>query len=172
MSATFASCAILLSTSTGARAQGASTCAPTDPAAPTTFAEFVLFGHAERAVPATEHARVLQIGFEILVDPTVRRVIVQGHTDRVGSSSYNRALSDARASAVKALLVFNRVPAAMVETVAAGEAQPRARGLGAASRQTNRRVEIIIEHWTAASDLEGRHAQVEAPLPTCLAANP
>jgi len=48
-------------------------------------------------------------------------VIVEGHTDRIGSATYNLALSKARAAVVKAFLVAQGVDEARIGTIGLGE---------------------------------------------------
>jgi len=53
---------------------------------------------------------------------TYDTIIVEGHTDRIGSSSYNQALSERRADAVKSYLVTNaRLDAPKVSSSGKGE---------------------------------------------------
>jgi OOP family OmpA-OmpF porin len=47
-----------------------------------------------------------------------------GHTDRLGSDSYNQTLSEERVAAVKAYLVSRGIEANSVQTVGKGETQP------------------------------------------------
>ena len=51
-------------------------------------------------------------------------VIAVGHTDRIGTTQYNQALSERRAASVKAYLVDQGVEAAKVFTEGRGESQP------------------------------------------------
>jgi OmpA-OmpF porin, OOP family len=54
-----------------------------------------------------------------------QRITVEGHTDRLGSSNYNSALSQRRADAVKAYLVEQQgMDAAKVAAVSKGESEP------------------------------------------------
>jgi outer membrane protein OmpA-like peptidoglycan-associated protein len=68
---------------------------------------------------------------------------VEGHTDSVGSESYNGSLSAKRAAAVKAYLMAQGVPAERLGTVGHGEAAPVADNETDDGRQRNRRVELI-----------------------------
>jgi outer membrane protein OmpA-like peptidoglycan-associated protein len=52
------------------------------------------------------------------------RVLVTGHTDTVGSASYNQALSERRASAVKAEMVSRGLPESEIATVGRGFSDP------------------------------------------------
>jgi outer membrane protein OmpA-like peptidoglycan-associated protein len=67
-----------------------------------------------------------------------------GHTDSVGSSSYNQQLSYKRASSVGSYLLNNGVAAERVLMVGMGEAMPIASNSTAAGRQQNRRVELTL----------------------------
>ena len=69
---------------------------------------------------------------------------VEGHTDSVGSDSYNLDLSNRRAVAVKNLFVQRGVTDARIEAVGYGETVPIASNDNEAGRQKNRRVEIKV----------------------------
>jgi OmpA-OmpF porin, OOP family len=71
-------------------------------------------------------------------------VITVGHTDSVGTDSYNQALSMRRAEAVKAYLVSAGVDKSRVYTEGKGEKQPVADNKTAEGRAKNRRVEIEV----------------------------
>ncbi|MCU4120510.1 OmpA family protein [Variovorax sp. N23] len=82
---------------------------------------------------------------------TFDRVVVTGHTDRLGAAAYNDALSLARAQTVRQLLVQNGVDAARVRAEGKGERQPVAHCTGTARTpaliaclQPDRRVEIEV----------------------------
>jgi len=72
------------------------------------------------------------------------KVLVEGYTDSTGSSSLNQELSDRRANAVRTALVDMGISSDRVTTHGYGEAFPVASNDTAASRQLNRRVEIIL----------------------------
>jgi OmpA-OmpF porin, OOP family len=70
---------------------------------------------------------------------------VTGHTDSVGSDTYNKKLSDRRAHSVVEYLVSNGIPrSSFVSVQGAGESQPVADNKTADGRAMNRRVEIQI----------------------------
>lgn len=73
-----------------------------------------------------------------------RRVLVEGHTDSVGSSESNRTLSQRRAEAVQMALADRRIGSSRVDVHGMGEDYPVASNDNAAGRQQNRRVEIIF----------------------------
>jgi len=72
------------------------------------------------------------------------RVVIEGHTDSVGSETYNLDLSQRRADAVQAFLLHNGVNPAQLTTRGYGKAAPVASNATAEGRQQNRRVELII----------------------------
>lgn len=73
-----------------------------------------------------------------------REVLVEGHTDSVGSESYNLNLSQRRAEAVATALRARGIGADRITTRGYGEAYPKASNDTPAGRQQNRRVEIVI----------------------------
>ena len=72
------------------------------------------------------------------------KLIVEGHTDSVGSDTYNEGLSQRRADAVRAALISRGIQSDRVETVGRGEGFPVASNDTQEGRQQNRRVEIIF----------------------------
>jgi outer membrane protein OmpA-like peptidoglycan-associated protein len=73
-----------------------------------------------------------------------RSVIIEGHTDNVGSDDYNMGLSQRRADSVKAYLVSEGIESSRLVTSGKGEASAVAGNDTASGRQQNRRVEVII----------------------------
>jgi outer membrane protein OmpA-like peptidoglycan-associated protein len=69
---------------------------------------------------------------------------VEGHTDSTGSDEYNQALSERRASSVKAQIVSTGMAEAEVRAVGLGETQPVASNDTDEGRQQNRRVVIVV----------------------------
>lgn len=77
-----------------------------------------------------------------------RRVAIEGHTDSVGSDSFNMSLSQRRADAVRAALVSRGIDGTRITAKGMGEAAPVANNATAEGRQRNRRVEVIIANAT------------------------
>jgi OOP family OmpA-OmpF porin len=71
-------------------------------------------------------------------------VIAVGHTDAVGSDTYNQRLSIRRADAVKNYLTGKGIEKSRVYTEGKGEKQPVADNKTAQGRAKNRRVEIEV----------------------------
>ena len=57
-------------------------------------------------------------------NPQIDKVRITGHTDRIGTQSYNNKLSQRRAEAVKAYLVGKGVAAGRLVAIGKGEANP------------------------------------------------
>ena len=77
-------------------------------------------------------------------DINLEVIIAVGHTDAVGSDSYNQKLSVRRSEAVKAYLVTKGVEKNRVYTEGKGEKQPVADNKTGEGRAKNRRVEIEV----------------------------
>lgn len=73
-----------------------------------------------------------------------RALVIEGHTDSVGSDSYNQELSQRRADSVKAFLIGHGVSPTRITAVGKGESSPVASNDSSSGRQMNRRVEIVI----------------------------
>ena len=76
--------------------------------------------------------------------PTMR-VVVEGHTDSVGSHDYNMKLSERRANAARDYMVEKGISASRIKTAWYGETRPVASNATAAGRAKNRRVDIVAE---------------------------
>jgi outer membrane protein OmpA-like peptidoglycan-associated protein len=73
-----------------------------------------------------------------------RTVLIEGHTDSVGSIDSNQALSQRRADAVKAYLVEQSIAGTRLTASGKGAGSPIGDNSSATGRQQNRRVEVII----------------------------
>lgn len=71
-------------------------------------------------------------------------IVVAGHTDSVGSASYNDRLSDRRADSVAGYLEDLGVRGSRIDAVGYGEARPKASNSSSSGRQQNRRVELYV----------------------------
>jgi OOP family OmpA-OmpF porin len=73
-----------------------------------------------------------------------RNVLIEGHTDSVGSEEFNLTLSQDRADSVKEQLVAKGIDPGRITTKGYGKKYPVATNDTPAGRQQNRRVEVII----------------------------
>lgn len=103
----------------------------------------VLFG-TNNAQMESGGMRKMQLLADFLKQYPQYKVLVEGYTDSTGSNSLNQELSDRRASAVLTALVDMGISGDRIATRGYGEAFPIAGNDTAASRQLNRRVEIIL----------------------------
>ncbi len=89
------------------------------------------------------HAALDQVAAVLKRHPALR-VEVAGYTDSTGSAERNRALSQARAEAVRDYLVRQGIDPARLTARGYGPASPIADNATAAGRQRNRRVELHV----------------------------
>jgi len=72
------------------------------------------------------------------------KILIEGHTDNVGSPASNLTLSDARAAAVKTTLVGEfGVDGSRITTKGLGDTKPSVPNTTSAGRAQNRRVEVV-----------------------------
>ena len=71
-------------------------------------------------------------------------ILIVGHTDAVGSDSYNQGLSQRRATSASNYLAAQGVSAGRLRATGRGESEPIASNDDESGRQLNRRVEVAI----------------------------
>lgn len=74
-----------------------------------------------------------------------KRVIIEGHTDSVGSKASNNQLANRRAQIVAKWLIAHGVLAQQIETIAVGAGVPIADNKTAEGRRLNRRAVVRVE---------------------------
>ena len=79
-----------------------------------------------------------------LREKSARKVLIEGHTDNVGSDESNRGLSERRAQSVQSALIQRDVPRSQITALGKGENFPIASNDSVDGRQSNRRVELIF----------------------------
>jgi outer membrane protein OmpA-like peptidoglycan-associated protein len=109
-----------------------------------------LFGFGSAKL-RTDAVTSLEKAIPLITDPRVRSVLIEGHTDSIGTANYNLRLSEARAAAVKNWFIHRPVPnASGFATVGMGATDPIAKNTkpdgtdDPEGRQTNRRVAIVL----------------------------
>lgn len=100
---------------------------PDKPAVKAEFKAETLFDF-DKSVVKAEGKKVLddKIVAGMKAHPEVEKLLVTGHTDRIGTVKYNQKLSERRANAVKAYLVKAGIPAERIHAVGKGESSPSA----------------------------------------------
>jgi OOP family OmpA-OmpF porin len=78
---------------------------------------------------------------ELNANPTIR-VLIEGHTDSIGSHAYNQKLSERRADAVRDYMVSHGIDPSRITTKGWGETKPVASNRTEEGRAQNRRVEL------------------------------
>jgi outer membrane protein OmpA-like peptidoglycan-associated protein len=116
-----------------------------------TLSGSVLFATNRSALLPAARTRLDRVA-EVLLTHAERNVTVEGHTDSRGSNSHNIELSQGRADAVRDYLVLRGYQADLVKAQGLGEGHPVADNATAEGRANNRRVEIIIQRDSHASN--------------------
>jgi len=93
---------------------------------------------------SSEAARSVDKLADFLQKYPKRNVLIEGHTDSVGSDEFNLTLSQKRADSVKEALTSKAIPEERITTKGYGKKYPVASNDTAAGKQQNRRVEVII----------------------------
>jgi OmpA-OmpF porin, OOP family len=104
----------------------------------------VLFDTGKATLKPGAYATIERLA-TVLKEDQARKVLIEGHTDSVGSDEYNQSLSERRAASVQAALFERGVEASQISTVGKGETTPVASNDDAAGRQQNRRVELVFQ---------------------------
>ena len=82
--------------------------------------------------------------YQALVDNPEMNILIIGHTDNVGTDTYNQKLSEGRAKSVRNEMVRRGIDPDRIEWKGMGESQPITTNDTEEGRATNRRVEIKI----------------------------
>jgi len=88
---------------------------------------------------------VLDKAVKTLRDNPDLHVVVEGHTDSIGSDAYNQKLSERRAAAVKTYLVREGISSSRITTRGYGKTRPVASNETEAGRAENRRADIVAD---------------------------
>jgi len=87
---------------------------------------------------------ILVNAVQVLISNPDMKVEIQGHTDNIGSDSFNKKLSEQRAETVKRFLVAKGVAASRLSTVGFGSSNPVSDNKTAEGRSLNRRIEFKV----------------------------
>lgn len=103
----------------------------------------VSFSFDSAALSDGSHA-ALSANARILQDHPGLRIEVQGHADDRGTTDYNLALGERRATTIRKLLVAQGVSVSRVKTLSYGEERPLDPSAGETAWAENRRAEFRI----------------------------
>ena len=103
----------------------------------------VLFGFDKATLSSVALRNVDKLADFLRKHPN-RSVLIEGHTDNVGSDEYNLGLSERRAEAVKSALVAKGIGEERITTKGYGKKYPVASNSTSEGRQLNRRVEVVV----------------------------
>ena len=107
--------------------------------------ELFALNKAELRAP---QAKLDEVAALMVQNPSIGRLVISGHTDRLGTDKHNKDLSQRRAETVKRYLVAKGVAASRLEAVGKGSSQPvktctdKVRAKLVECLEPNRRVEI------------------------------
>jgi outer membrane protein OmpA-like peptidoglycan-associated protein len=108
-----------------------------------TFESGLLFEFDSDAIIGNARTNLTNLAESLRKYPETE-VLIVGHTDSIGSSSYNNDLSQRRSQSAANYLAMNGVPRARIEATGRGETEPVADNGTDAGRSQNRRVEVAI----------------------------
>ncbi len=103
---------------------------------------------SDKATLTREGQQALDAASEYLQKHTnIRRILVDGHTDKVGSIYHNDKLSDRRAKIVHNYLIIKGIDPSLINLAGMGEHKPVDQNWTRDGRQRNRHVSIYAVHW-------------------------
>jgi outer membrane protein OmpA-like peptidoglycan-associated protein len=101
------------------------------------------FATGKAELPASMMPKIDELAAMLKNNPE-RKVVIEGHTDSVGSPGYNMTLAMQRAQAVRVALYRRGIDPSRVIVHAAGEHNPVASNSTSAGRQSNRRADVAL----------------------------
>lgn len=115
--------------------------------------EKIQFAKNSHVILAVSHAVLDEAAAQILGEPRIKKVRVEGHASADGNDGRNMSLSARRADAVRLYLVGKGVPETKIVAEGFGETRPIAENDTREGREANRRVEInVIEQEQGTAD--------------------
>jgi outer membrane protein OmpA-like peptidoglycan-associated protein len=108
-----------------------------------TFDSGILFEFDSDVIKGSARDNLIELAGSVKKYPETELLIV-GHTDAVGTDSYNQSLSERRSRSSRQFLVSQGVDGTRIRTEGRGETEPVASNDTDAGRAQNRRVEVAI----------------------------
>ena len=106
----------------------------------------VLFEFDKATLTSPAQATIGRIADILRETSSGRYISVEGHTDSVGTMSYNQRLSENRARSVARHLEQQGISRGRISTSGFGESDPIASNGDEIGRARNRRVEVVVEN--------------------------
>ena len=103
---------------------------------------YIVFFDWDQSNITPEAASVLNSAVTAYRDCGNARVMLAGHTDRSGTTTYNMGLAERRNDSVRNYLTGRGIPAMRISSEAFGESQPRVPTADGVRELQNRRVEV------------------------------
>jgi peptidoglycan-associated lipoprotein len=103
----------------------------------------VFFDYDRAVIRESERGKLEQVAEYLKAHPQ-DFVLVAGHCDERGTSEYNRALGERRASAAREYLIRLGISAERIETISYGEDKPAVEGHDESAWAQNRRAEFGV----------------------------
>lgn len=110
-----------------------------------TLSGAVIFPSGKSELLPSARNKLSEVATALSQNEAASKIVVEGHTDSVGSAEMNQALSMRRAEAVRDALVSNGVSRDRVSVEGHGASRPVADNDSPAGRANNRRVEIVVQ---------------------------
>lgn len=104
----------------------------------------VFFTTGKAVIDKKSYAMLKEVADAIKSVPSIKKVMIEGHTDNVGNRNLNVKLSQSRADSVREFLIDEGVDGAKLEAVGFGPDKPIAPNRTEKGRAQNRRVEFKI----------------------------
>jgi OOP family OmpA-OmpF porin len=104
-----------------------------------------IFFNFDKSDIKPEEKEFLDENLEVLKKDPNLKIVIEGHTDYVGSEAYNQMLSERRARTVYDYLFTAGIASDRMKTIGYGENMPAISNLTPEGRAINRRVEIVSE---------------------------
>lgn len=108
-----------------------------------TFSSEVLFPINSSYLNEAAKKRIAAVA-NVIKDEQANNIRVEGHSDKTGTATYNKWLSEKRAVSVKNFLVSQGIAESRIKTAGLGDTKPVAYNKTPEGRLQNRRVEIIL----------------------------
>jgi outer membrane protein OmpA-like peptidoglycan-associated protein len=108
-----------------------------------TFDSGLLFAFNSDVIEGNARSNLDNLASSVRQYPDTELLIV-GHTDSIGSATYNQSLSQRRSQSASAYLAGQGVTSQRIRTEGRGETEPIADNGNVAGRDQNRRVEVAI----------------------------